>query len=82
MFIFMPVFSEDGIYFLLPVFSRLSGEIVFLLQIVCIVLSVSYFWNLVILKKMEKNAYFNAMNEIQLKIEMLKDDKNFGKPAL
>ncbi|XP_065071036.1 putative neutral sphingomyelinase isoform X2 [Rhopilema esculentum] len=81
-FIFMPVFSEDGIYFLLPVLSKLSGEIVFLLQIVCIVLSVSYFWNLVILKRIEKNAYFNAMNEIQLKIEMLKDVKNFGKPAL
>ena len=64
----MPVFSEDGIYVLLPLFSQFSGEVVFFIQLICIVLSVSYFWNLVILKRMEKHAYLNAMNEIKLKL--------------
>lgn len=70
-FIFMPVFSVDGIYVLLPVFSQFSGEVVFFIQLICVVLSVSYFWSLVILKRMEKNAYRNAMNEINLKLANL-----------
>eukprot|EP00794_Sanderia_malayensis_P012773 gene12773-14084_t len=67
-FIFMPVFSEDGLYVLIPILSQLSGEFVFLLQLSCIVISVSYFWMLVILKRMEQRAYKNALLEIQFKI--------------
>ena len=74
-FIFMPVFSEDGIYVLLPLFSQFSGEVVFFIQLVCVVLSVSYFWSLVILKRMEKNAYLNAMNEIKLKLATIQRNK-------
>ncbi len=68
-FIFMPVFSNDGLYFMLPVLDRLSGELVFLMQISCVVISVSYFWLLVILKKMEQRAYKNAFLEIQFKMD-------------
>jgi len=67
-FILMPVFSEGGIYVQLPLFSQFSGEMVFVVQLICIILSVSYFWNLVILKRIEKHAYLNAMNEIKLKL--------------
>ena len=77
MLIFMPVFSADGIYFMLPLLNSLSGEIVFFIQTLCIVLSVSYFWNLIILKKIEQNAYKNALLEIQFKLDLLRShEKN------
>ena len=77
MLIFMPVFSTDGIYFMLPLFSSLSGDIVFFIQTLCIVLSVSYFWNLIILKKIEQFAYKNAMLEIQFRLDMARNpEKN------
>ena len=64
----MPVFSADGVSFMVPVLSQLSGEIVFFVQVICVVLSVSYFWILVILKKIEQTAYKNALLEIEFKM--------------
>ena len=78
MLIFMPVFSADGIYFMLPLLNSLSGEIVFFIQTLCIVLSASYFWNLVILKKIEQNAYKNALLEIQFKLDLVRGHEKNG----